>query len=310
MRISNKMRTLLLLCVTALFSLNAAAQQRYYLSTEFGGHWAQALSFVNNSNDRASICDEFINPLYASVDGCTVDNRGEGDGWQTEFGSALGNVGGVAIGMMLSRRGLIAELEYLFTHSHYDEGVWPGSASGATGDKLRQEIYIARERVNGVTGSNLFGNVYYAFLGSNSGGFSPYVGVGAGLSMVTVNYSSVWARNPNPDFISTGTGQPNEEEIKNNLAGTVSAGEAALGSTVFSWQVVVGADYRLSERVSMGVKLRRVDFGDFTSEDLDWNPLRSHSADVRIDGSEPVWANIHTPDLGVVSFSLAMRYWF
>ena len=39
----------------------------FYLSSELGVLGASSLNFTGSSNDRASVCDEFINPMYAMV---------------------------------------------------------------------------------------------------------------------------------------------------------------------------------------------------------------------------------------------------
>ena len=42
-------------------------------------------ALLGNSTDRASRCDEFINPRFAEVPGCTDPNRGSGAGWKTTY---------------------------------------------------------------------------------------------------------------------------------------------------------------------------------------------------------------------------------
>lgn len=72
-----------------------------------------------------------------------------------------------------------------------------------------------------------------------------------------------------------------------------------------------GADYAVSDAVSLGVKVRWVRFGRFTAEDIEWERLRSHESQLRRDGSEPV--TFRTRSEGAISFvgiSLAMRYTF
>ena len=49
------------------------------------------MELLGNSNDRASRCDEFINPRFAEVAGCTEPNRGSGAGWKTTYDRAAGN---------------------------------------------------------------------------------------------------------------------------------------------------------------------------------------------------------------------------
>ena len=47
---------------------------------------------VSRSNDRSSVCDEYINPNALRVPGCTTADRGVGDGWSAPFSDGLGFV--------------------------------------------------------------------------------------------------------------------------------------------------------------------------------------------------------------------------
>ena len=300
------MRCLAISLVFALFFPTAMGQDRYYVAVGVGHHYAPGVDYQSDNNDRASICDEFKKPLFASVSGCTVPDRGAGDGWQMTFANARGMNGSIAVGMRLMRR-VRAELEYLYVHSDYDRSTSIISAEGATADKLNQEVLNGRERLGGVSSNNLLISVLLLLPRGNSR-WMPYFGIGAGLSAMAADYASTWARNPNPNAISTGGGQPNESEIRNNLAGTVSAGDAEPTCTGLSWQVLLGADYRLADRVSLGVRARRTDFPVLESTDSIGDPLRSHAPNLRLDGSEPVHGTIRTSELQAAALSMNMRY--
>ena len=94
---------LLIYTGTLLFSIAkpGLAQHRFYVGGELGVLRSPGLTMVGDSNDRASICDEFINPSYASVPGCTDSARGVGDSWSVPFGGALGTVSSAVIGYRL-----------------------------------------------------------------------------------------------------------------------------------------------------------------------------------------------------------------
>ena len=42
----------------------AQGERRFYVGAELGTLLSSAVTMTGDSNDRASICDEFINPLY------------------------------------------------------------------------------------------------------------------------------------------------------------------------------------------------------------------------------------------------------
>ena len=51
-----------------LFAPNSVqAGSGFYLSSELGANFAPSLDTKGSGNDRASVCDEFINPLFATV---------------------------------------------------------------------------------------------------------------------------------------------------------------------------------------------------------------------------------------------------
>ena len=166
--------------------------------------WAQnlgtllssAVTMTGDSNDRASICDEFINPLYASVPGCTDAARGVGDSWSVPFDGA----GGVAMSAVMGYRlhGMVrAEVEYVMRSSNYSQRSGVLAAQGVNADKLSDELFLAQEWLGLVESKSLMGNVYLDLPGV-AGGFTPFVGLGMGIGRTNADYASVWSRNTDP----------------------------------------------------------------------------------------------------------------
>ena len=309
----------------------AQAGSGFYISSDIGLNIASGINTTGRSNDRASPCDEYINPRYADVDRllgddeCLGDNPGEGDDWQSQFDSATGILAGAAVGYSFGAQnpngplsGLRVELEYFYRQSNYDQTNYlaGGDAGGIGGQKLADEIYQGTDRIGNITSHNLFGNLYYDF--ANTSRFTPYIGIGGGLGVTDMAYSSVWARNFNvrdPDgnlIISTGDGLPNAEEIRQNLAGTVSVAEATLSDTLYGLQILFGVDYAVTEAMSLGLKGRWVRFSAFDSGDgsVVWDPLRGHPPNLRRDGSEPVSGAIQTNNIEFFGVSLNLKYHF
>lgn len=302
------MKILRFVAIGLLIPIFPDALAQYYISTDVGAHFAPAVTFDNNSNDRSSICDEYINPLFDSVPGCTDPARGTGDGYKADFDNSSGMTATLAFGRQLRGR-FIGELEYVYQHSGYNQVTDIGAGVGVHQDKLTQEIFVAREVLGDVTAHSLMFNVY-ATIGNGFSDWEPYIGAGVGGSRVSTHYASTWYRNPNIAAIRTGEGLPNAHEVRANLAGTMSNGNSDLSDNVLAWQVFVGIDYLLSEAVTLGVRIRRVDLGELRSDDLVWDPLRSHVPNVRRDGSEPVNAFLGTDDFQSFSAGLVMRYHF
>jgi opacity protein-like surface antigen len=301
---------LLALAGTALISGVASAQPAsgFYLSQEIGLNVAPPLDLLGNSNDRASRCDEFINPRFAEVPGCTEPNRGSGAGWKTAYDRAAGLLAGLSAGYRFGER-LRVEAEWFHRESEYDQTSPVASATGDTFTKLGGEIQRAEDRIGSISSHNVFANVYVDFPSASR--VTPYVGAGVGIGLTELDYGDLWARNPDPAAIATAAGLPNEAEVRRNLAATTTSKQAELHDRLTGYQVLGGADYALSDAVSLGVKVRWVRFGGFTAEDIEWERLRSHESQLRLDGSEPVTFRIRTDGaLSFVGVSLAMRYTF
>ena len=103
-----------------------------------GLNLAPPLELLGRSNDRASRCDEFMNPRFAEVPGCTDPNRGSGAGWKTAYDRAAGLLAGLSAGYRFGER-LRVEAEWLRRESEYDQ-TSPG------GERHRRHVREAGRR--------------------------------------------------------------------------------------------------------------------------------------------------------------------
>lgn len=312
-----------ILVACLLAPIRSQADSGFYLSSELGANFAPSLDTKGSSNDRASVCDEFINPLFATVTqtpgyedyNCTGPNRGATGDWVNDFDSAEGILAGAAVGYSLREQypgsllGRVRlEVEYFYRNSAYDQTADIPGGGGETGAELVQEVLSATERIDSVTSHNLFGNLYLDFF--NTSRFTPYVGFGVGVGFTDLDYGGLFTRNPDVSQITTGEGLPNAAEIRQNLAGTVSRAQADLSDTLFGYQVLFGVDYALMESVSLGLKGRWVNYESFSDGGIVWDPLRSHAPNLRRDGSEPMASRTKTDDIEMFGVSLALKYHF
>ncbi len=255
----------------------AQASSGFYVSGEVGANFASGLDTTGTSNDRASVCDEYINPRYREMPRCIGPDRSVGGRWENEFDGATGFLAGAAAGYSFAGQnpngplgGLRVELEYFYRQSNYDQTADIPLGVGTQGQKLRDEIVQATDRIGSITSHNLFGNLYYDF--SNTSRFTPYIGIGGGVGFTDMEYGSVWARNEdsmNDDGsykISTGADLPNYDEIRRNLAKTVSVGQATLSDVLLGFQVLFGVDYAITKTTSLGLKGRWVRFGSLSDD--------------------------------------------
>ncbi len=310
--------------VTWVVALGSAqAGSGFYVSGEVGANFAMGLDTTGTSNDRASWCDEYINPRHNEYERCTGPDRSVGGRWENEFDGATGILAGAAAGYSFAGHnqnnplgGLRVELEYFYRQSNYDQTADIFGGAGTQQDKLRDEIVQATDRIGSITSHNLFGNLFYDFV--NTSRFTPYIGIGGGVGFTDMEYGSVWARNEdsmNADGsykISTGADLPNYDEIRRNLANTVSVGQATLSDVLLGFQVLFGVDYAITQAVSLGLKGRWVRFGSF-SDDFIWNPLRGHPPYLRKPGAsdrEPVSGRLKTDNVEFFGVSVNLKYHF
>ena len=282
----------------------AAADAGFYLSAEAGWHRAAGLGTVSRSNDRASACDEYINPRYAETPACTGP-RGLGTAVRNRFGAASGHLLGFAAGWRPRPR-VRLELEYFHRDSGHDETSPVGAfGSGTSAEKLEREIVSATERIGGARSHNVFANLYYDF--PAAGALTPYLGAGVGVGFTDLRYRSLWRRNDDPERIRTGAELPNAAEVRRNLAGTYSDAHETLSDALFGFQLLAGLDYALGADLALGLKARWVRYEAFADEGFRWDPLRSHAPNLRRDGSEPVSGFLRADDLELFGVSAALR---
>ena len=133
--------TLVLVCLSVWTSTVAAqSTSGFYLRQDIGLGMAPSVELLGNSTDRASRCDEFINPRYAEIPGCTDPNRGSGAGWRTSYDRAAGVLAGLSLGYRVGRW-FRAEVEWFYRESAYNQ---TSPVTSATAAGLPNETEIRR----------------------------------------------------------------------------------------------------------------------------------------------------------------------
>ena len=281
------------------------AHAQWYAGVALGGNASRDVTVESRSNDRASICDEYINPRALAVPGCTAPDRGAGDGWLAPFDPGAGFSAEAELGFRVSPRFRFAAI-YARDATNFDQTVSSTDATGADFDKISSELSIGEETLGKATSDEVQIVVYRDWL--NETRWTPYAGIGVAVSRTRKDFSWLWARSADPADIATGLGQPNAEEIRRNLAGTASVGRRTLRDTMVGYVLAAGIDRELSESVSVGLKARWKRFEAFESDAYEGDLLRSHPPNLRLDGSEPVSAWSRTSNTGRFSALVTIRF--
>ena len=304
-------RFLPVVAAVGLMFVAGVAQAQFYIGGNVGAVGASGPELEGHDNDRGGVCDEFINPLFADVPGCT-DPRRPGDSWMTEFDRATDVLAGAVVGYKFPMRGARSsrfrlEMEYFHRNSAFDASADVRFGAGASefAADLAGEVVLAEDRLGSIAGHNLFGNFYIDF--TNRSRFTPYMGIGVGVAFTEVGYGAFGLLNNDPARIASAADLPNADEVRRNLAGTVVRERADLKDTVRGYQLLFGVDYALNESMSFGVKGRWVRFDTFSGSGA-WDRLRSHASELRLDGSEPVTYEIKLDNLELLGVSLELKY--
>lgn len=287
-----------------------------YLSTELGGTIGTSIDTQSRDTDFPTLCDKVLDPQekFVPVGGCPATG---GEQWKNGFGRAAGFMAGAALGYGTDL-GIRVEAEYFRISNNYNEtsDIETGGNQGTT-DKSERELVRADERIGRVTIDSVFANVYYDL--PISGALRPYLGGGVGLGIAKMGYDSVWARNNDPARLETadpgnatyrggGNEAADRETFHERVAGTTTTTSKTLRDTVFGYQAVIGADYMLTDKTSIGLKGRWVKYATFEDGKNQWDQLRGHAS--TNNRGDTVLYTVKTDDLSSFGVSIVMKYAF
>ena len=188
--------SLLLLPLSAV----TKAQDGLYLGTDLGLSAAQAMDVWGSANDVATACDEYFIVRTPETRGCDAPPSS----WVNAIDGETGFAAGLRLGYRAGRWRY--EAEYLFSSIGYDDVTPVRVRDQVLGNKLDQEIELAVAGVADYAHHAVFGNLYYEF--GSSSNFVPYLGVGAGMALVSMDYFQTWKRNDDPRYITTFPNNP------------------------------------------------------------------------------------------------------
>ena len=288
--------------------LAAETNAGFYLGAAVGGDRSPSMHLVSGDDDRASRCDEYINPRYAELPACTAPDRsvGAADAWSSRFASAWGAQSGVAIGYRLGERYRI-ELEADYGSIGLDTSSPIIAPSGVPYDSIAApELANAYERIGNAEFLGLFVTAYLDM--PNGTRFTPFVGIGAGVGLASMDYDVLWERTDNlDDVVYAGAGLPNEDEIRRNLVGGDTRARQRLRDRLSAAHITVGVAYALTERVSLEIRARHLRSSEFRDSGS-YITLRGHPSELRRDGSEPVRWHVGTENTSRTHVGLRLNY--
>ncbi|MXW02820.1 MAG: outer membrane beta-barrel protein [Holophagales bacterium] len=287
--------------LTLLAAVPVAAQNGPYIGFELGIGNGASMVLDGTDNDVATTCDGWIVPIDGTNAGCDPPPSA----WSSDIGGGSGMMGGLAVGYRFGN--IRAELEYTHSALSYDATADLAATDDVTVDKAQQELEIAETRVETVQYESFFANAYWDFVPGAR--VSPYVGLGIGTADASIDYFNRWKRNGDPAAITTFAGHPDEESLRRIVAGTTTIANTKLQDSVSAYQLLAGVDFSLSDSVTLGIKARLVEYGDFETGRLHWDQLRSHHSS-RGPGGADVTYVMSSDDLSMWGVSFGLKYGF
>ena len=306
----------------------AAGAAGFYVSTELGVGIGTSLKTDSRDTDFPTLCDRVLDPndVFTPTSAPGISECPAGDNWGSNFGSATGLMAGAALGYRTDL-GVRVEAEYFRVAPDYSETSSLLSADVSITDKLHYDGYIrSEERIGSVSIDSFFANFYYDV--PVSGSLRPYLGGGLGVGVARIGYDCVWARSADPARIqtavrredytvhydpeatgATGNEETDRRDFHRRLAGTTTTASRTLRDTVFGYQAVIGVDYMLTDKTSIGIKGRWVKYSTFKDGGNEWDQLRSHPSN-NGPGTHTVLYTIETDDLSAFGASIVMKYAF
>ena len=287
------------------------AKGGFYMGMDLGLAVAPGLDVDIMDNDFGTKCDKIINPDQRFVEEGDCPESA-GDKWSNELDGGTGILAGLALGYRLGN--FRVEGEYFYRGTTYDaESDSDIGGFDPTALKQEQEVEEVKGAVDDVLSHNFFANLYYDYHSASK--FTPYVGVGVGVAQVSLDWFNRWKRNDDSRFITTFCDSNGcNEDLNEKLAGTTSVTNAKLSDMLVGYQVLVGVDYQVSDPVTIGLKVRWADFGEFEGGQ-EWDQLRSHEATNSLDANDSprnrrVQYVLMTDDIQFLGVSLNMKYQF
>ena len=213
------------------------------------------------------------------------------------FDLSVGFLGGFNVGYALDR--FRVEFEYLNRRHDGDASLHRAAETVLAGKSTEwSENSLPSERISDFSAHQFFLNAYYDFM--NASRWTPYVGAGVGWAYTSMRYDNRFIRK------TTAEGYPTTKPPA--AAGTISFLDTDISDTIFGFQFMGGADYALTEKVSIGLKGRWATFGDINHGSV-WNLIRSHKP-VQADGTTPFTTKLELDDVEYWALTLGLKYHF
>ena len=172
------------------------------------------------------------------------------------------------------------------------------------GDPKQKEFSVRDEEVDELRVNSFLANLYYDFQNLGASAFTPYIGVGVGVSQVKIDYSAVSIRRGEDALRAL---DPSRHP---GVANKVSRANNTLSDWLRGYQLIAGMDYALTEQRLLTAKFRYGSaLDDFRNDGNAWRSLRGHASTVA-PGGAPVHYGISALGPSFWAVSIGFKFFF
>ena len=294
----------------------ATAQGRdgFYLRVDFGD--SDALTFRGSIRgvDQPTRCDRLLHPdpgIVPRDPACTGFGSGVFATVQFDRGAeTMTSATALALGYSRGRIRLEAELNNTALGGTSAPLLDAGRLAGETVQEW-SAVEPPSARVSGLTVSDVFVNVHLDL--DNSSRFTPFVGVGGGVSTVVLAFEALRVRRTLANgFAPAGGVDPATDVVipawQTRAAGTADYTSLLLAEPTLGANLIGGVALEANERFSFALRGRYARYRDVQKLGK-WDLLRSH-APVLEDGRTPATFDLVLGDIAFYSVTVSLVYGF
>ncbi len=296
--------------------LAATAQGRdgFYFRGDFGDSDALTMRASIKGLDLPTRCDRLLHPDPAMVPRDPVcAGFGSGVFATVRFdrgAETMTSATALAVGYSRGRIRLEAELNNTALGGTSAPLLDAGPLAGET-EQEWSAVEPPSARVSGLTLSDVFLNVHLDF--DNSSRFTPFVGVGGGLSTVVLAFEGLRVRRTLANgFAPAGGVDPATDTViptwQIRAAGTADYMSLLLAESTLGANLIGGVAWETNERFSIALRGRYARYRDVRKPGH-WELLRSH-APVLQDGGRPAAFDLMLGDIAYYAVTVSLVYGF
>ena len=291
---------------------SAQGQDGFYLRGDFGDSDALTILGRMEGVDQPTGCDRLLYPDPAAVPrdpACSGTASGVFATMAFDRGAeTMTSATALALGYARGWLRLEAELNNTVLGATSAPLV---DAGGLAPERVREwsAVEEPQARVSGFNITDLFLNVLLDY--NNSSRFTPFFGVGGGVSNVILVFKGLRVRRTLTDgFAPEGGVDPGAEVAvpawQTRAAGTADSAWLQLAESTIGTNLIGGVAYEANERFGIALRGRYARYGDVRKPGK-WDQVRSH-APVLADGSTPATFDLVLSDIVFYAVTISFAY--